>query len=460
LTATDRSNWRVVHCAVASATVSLAAADILEVTRPPKMTRIPLGPVALSGLAKLRGVATPVFDLAELLGKSQDGDKAWLVLLNTTPAYGLLVDRITSMSDEKQIQPGTLHIADGDSIRSLELSELFVGQSVSAGPLAIPELPDLPRTAAADEAMISLLAFTVAGQQYALKLSEIVEVVALPRDIEGQTTLTVRDTEVQLVSLSTLLGLEDAVGSGWKRLIVINVDGQRMGLVVDGARSILRAPETKIGAAPFLLNRESDAARIHSVLRLPDGRGVVSVLTIDSLFRPEAIHSQATTEVAGASTVSDNTSQFVIFRIGEDRYGYPLDAITEIGRRPEKITPVPGAPAYIVGVINLRGNVVPVVDQGQRFGVSNAAHGSSRIIFSDIQGVPCGFLVDSVERIRRVAVHEIDAAPELTGSSRGFFDRVIVGDEGEQMILVVDPKGLLDPVELQGLAAVSGSATL
>ena len=59
--------------------------------------------------------------------------------------------------------------------------------------------------------------------------------------------------------------------------------------------------------------------------------------------------------------------QFIIFRLGDQEYGLPIAAVDEIARPPEQITRLPKAPAFIDGVMNLRGSVVPIVDLRRRF---------------------------------------------------------------------------------------------
>ena len=59
--------------------------------------------------------------------------------------------------------------------------------------------------------------------------------------------------------------------------------------------------------------------------------------------------------------------QFIVFRLGEQEYGLPIVAVDEIARPPEHITRLPKAPAFIEGVMNLRGGVVPIVDLRRRF---------------------------------------------------------------------------------------------
>ena len=85
-----------------------------------------------------------------------------------------------------------------------------------------------------------------------------------------------------------------------------------------------------------------------------------------------------------------------MFRLMDEEYGVPIDAVQEIVRVPELLTRVPKTPAFIEGVINLRGAVLPVVDQRRRFGLPGAERNDrQRIMVFTISGVRTGFIVDS-----------------------------------------------------------------
>ena len=453
---------RSVRFRVAGTTVAVAAADVSEVVRRPRMIRMPHGPSRLVGLANLRGAATPIFSLAGLLDRPETSEAAWAILLNRSPALGLLVDRVDSVSDGDTTAPGFMTIDDG---RSIALADLLAGQVAALQARSAAQLPDIGDVVparSADTTTVGLLSFTLAGQNYALPLADIVAVAPLPprvRKGRGASLgkATIRDRKVELVSLQVLLGLGDAAFTGNARVIVVEVDGKGVGLVVDGARVILRASDTAIAAPPALLNRESDSARIQSVLRLPDGRGVASVLTVESLFHGGGEDTRETAAVLPKTeSVVEGTSRFVIFRIGGEEYAYPIEKIGEIVRAPDSMTRVPGAPDYIAGALNLRGAVVPVLDQRRRFGAAQAGTGrDARILVVDVDGTRTGLLVDGIADIRQVAAGKIGTAPELPDGASRLFDRVITPQRDEQMILVVDPAMLLSRSELEQLAVIS-----
>jgi purine-binding chemotaxis protein CheW len=244
--------------------------------------------------------------------------------------------------------------------------------------------------------------------------------------------------------------------------VIARLGAAAIGFVVDRLGAILRvAPET-IAPTPSVLNRGAGEAQIQSICRLDDGRGLVSMLSAELLFRSETIAQilaeahqeveQMTVETSGA------TEQIVVFTLGDEAYGLPIAAVEEVLRMPERLTRVPRAPAFIEGVVNVRGRVIPVIDQRRRFGAEGAASDKRRLIVTSIDGRPAAFVVDSVNEIVSAPAGAISPSPELTADAARLFDRVVNLQLDGRLILLVDPKELLDRAERDLLAAMAVDA--
>jgi purine-binding chemotaxis protein CheW len=111
--------------------------------------------------------------------------------------------------------------------------------------------------------------------------------------------------------------------------------------------------------------------------------------------------------------------KIVTFTLGGQTFGIHMHALVEI-REWEAPTPLPGVPAYIKGVTNLRGNVVPVVGLAERLGwVPSAIHARSCILVCNIAGKHAGFLVDEVNDIVAIADGAIQPPPDLDTGEQG-----------------------------------------
>ena len=132
----------------------------------------------------------------------------------------------------------------------------------------------------------------------------------------------------------------------------------------------------------------------------------------------------------------DEVLQWVTFQLDRETYGINVMQVQEVLRYTE-IAPVPGAPDYVLGIINLRGNVVTVIDTRSRFGLPPAeVSENSRIVIieADKQGI--GIMVDSVAEVVYLRSSEIDVAPSVGTEESAKFIQGVSNRDGELLILV------------------------
>lgn len=134
--------------------------------------------------------------------------------------------------------------------------------------------------------------------------------------------------------------------------------------------------------------------------------------------------------------------QLVSFMLDDVEYGTDILAVHEILRMPD-ITRLPNAPAYIRGVINLRGNVIPVVDVRERFNLSRAKITDlTRIIVVEIGEKLVGLLVDNVHQVVRMPEKNIDPPSDLIeGVSEEFIKGI--GRLQDRLIIILNLGNIL-----------------
>src|SRR5690348_9924421 len=115
-------------------------------------------------------------------------------------------------------------------------------------------------------------------------------------------------------------------------------------------------------------------------------------------------------------TSASDERQLVVLQLGAELYGVEISRVHEIIRL-QTITRVPRAPAFVEGVINLRGKVIPVVDLRRRFGLATADHTrASRIVVVDIAEQVIGMIVDAVSEVLRVSSATVEPpSPVVAG---------------------------------------------
>lgn len=106
-------------------------------------------------------------------------------------------------------------------------------------------------------------------------------------------------------------------------------------------------------------------------------------------------------------------NQLVVFGLAHENYGVDIAAVQTIVKV-QPITPVPHAPAHVLGLINLRGVVVPVIDLRERLGMPRSERTKdSRIVIVEIRRWQAGMLVDSVSEVLRVSSDSVEPPPAL-----------------------------------------------
>ncbi|MBN2795360.1 MAG: chemotaxis protein CheW [Clostridia bacterium] len=139
-------------------------------------------------------------------------------------------------------------------------------------------------------------------------------------------------------------------------------------------------------------------------------------------------------------------NQFVVFKLGEEKYGVDILNVSTISEYLE-ITRVPDAPKYVQGMINLRGDIIPVINLKKRFNIPETnVSDETRIIIYSIDGVAIGFLVDEASQVIRVDEKDIEPTPAiLRGADREYISGV--GKYNGQIIILLDFSKILSEAE-------------
>ncbi|WDE03959.1 chemotaxis protein CheW [Thalassomonas viridans] len=133
---------------------------------------------------------------------------------------------------------------------------------------------------------------------------------------------------------------------------------------------------------------------------------------------------------------NDEVLQWVTFKLEKETYGINVMQVQEVLRYSE-IAPVPGAPSYVLGIINLRGNVVTVIDTRIRFGLETTeVTDNTRVVIIEAEKQVIGILVDSVAEVVYLKASEIDIAPNVGNDESAKFIQGVSNRDGELLILV------------------------
>lgn len=137
----------------------------------------------------------------------------------------------------------------------------------------------------------------------------------------------------------------------------------------------------------------------------------------------------------------EQTTRYLVFRVGKDLYGVSLGTVREVIALPE-VTPVPSAPPYFLGVVNLRGQVTSIVDLRIRLGVMKQTGPEMAAIICDLEICRLGVLVDSIEKVIALRPSQVSPPPQFIPFITGAFQ----SDAG--IILITDIATMLSVPEL------------
>jgi len=140
------------------------------------------------------------------------------------------------------------------------------------------------------------------------------------------------------------------------------------------------------------------------------------------------------------------SGQLVTFTLDDVEFGLDIDRVQEITPRTD-ITPVPGAPSFVLGIVNLRGSIIPVLDSRLRFHLPpRPTTPKTRIIIMELAGQPTGLMVDSVSEVVKLDDYTLRDTPPLVAGVRSDYLAGMV-TAGSRLITLINLEKILDSSE-------------
>ncbi|MDR9096154.1 chemotaxis protein CheW [Burkholderia multivorans] len=481
--------------AVGEEVFAVDMAPVQEIIRVPDIVRVPLAPASLDGLSNLRGKVLPIVSLRRIFGFAEKAadDATRAVVIDIGQPLGFVVDRVASVIN---VEP--THIEGVEEIRGAIDSDLLTGILKDAGGFPMVMVLDFSRLIAREFAAIAALAksaagltatadvrseseeeaasdelqlvsFSVEGQEYAVEIERVQEIVQVPETVIHVPNapasvlglMNLRDRLLPLVSLRSLFALPPRALDEKSRIVVISLGAAAVGVVTDSVSEVLRVPRQTVEAMPTLLAREGNMGDIGQMCRLDGGKRLVSIIAVDHMFAHTAVKEALKTvnkesdedRQEAADIEVDDDEQVVVFQLAAGEFGVAIESVQEIVRVPEELTHVPKAPAFVEGVINLRGAVLPVIDQRKRLDLPPIERNErQRIMVFVLDGMRTGFIVDAVIEVLKIPKDAIEPSPKLSSEQARLLGRVANLEKQKRMIQLIDPMHLVDEADRVQLA--------
>ena len=250
--------------------------------------------------------------------------------------------------------------------------------------------------------------------------------------------------------------VENAVKEDQK-ILVVQFKDLPVGFLVDRMQQVIRVQDKAIESPPAILSTDK-TKNLKGIVKMDEGKRLILVLNEEKLIDVGEIEEirEKTTSSTGTEYVEEASTeeiQLITFNVGREEFGITIDHVREINRL-DKITSIPRAPAFIKGIMNLRGNVIPIIDLRERFGLEETTSSEvRRVIIVEISEKLTGLLVDSVSEVLRLPKKDIESPPGIieTDVEMRFISGIGKADGGKRIILIIDVDKLLSSEEKEAL---------
>lgn len=318
--------------------------------------------------------------------------------------------------------------------------------SLDEGPAAAPDDDGGPQEAKggaeAEPDSENYVTFAIGGELLAFPMDRVREIIRMPdvvklplgpASLEGLANL--RGRVLPVVSLRRSCGFPDVEHDEATRVIVIDV-GMMLGFVVDRVAAVTTVERGEIDDASAV-QATIDSDLLMGVIKSGAGDRMVAILDVEKVveaeFRTISKCLAATTASSGAPHDGDRadveadaseTLELVSFIVDGQEYALPIDRVQEIAQAPEAVTQVPNADRRVLGVMDLRGRLLPVVSLRRIFGLpQDALEAHNRIVVVPLAGSGTtgdsivGVVMDTVRQVLRVPKDVVDELPGFVASS-------------------------------------------
>ena len=443
---------------------ALRAECVREVIDPLPITPLPFVPPEIEGLVSHAGRVIPQIDLAALLGRSKadanDSGVLLVVDLRST-RYALRIGRVLGMSavDESAVREVDVAEASGAG-GAQRLAGAFRWQDQTAllledarlgladvAPVGVPDGTQTPLGEAearddgdaAAETPLACLVIASGSERYALPLDRVMEVVELseltelphaPSEVVGMMWL--RGCPYLALSVSTLLDRRHSANNAV--MVIIEHSGARVGLAVERVLGIEKFGDDALHPT------EEDGGEVIGYLMGTHGE-MIGLLEIDHLlsqarFERLRSHLARQDDARSERTAPIETRSYLSCVVGPERCAIALDRVRHVMEYADVVDLTEGHSSVLDGMIQIRGEVVPVSDLRVKMGFEPRLTPYTALIAVDVGGRDWALVVDRVLRVVEVPVSSVESA---RGETPGFIEAVARVDDTLYSVLGLQP---------------------
>ena len=434
------------------------------------ITSVPLASSEVAGVCSIDGKIAVCIDFNCLLNCFENAEKNKMVVVEINSAiYAFLVEDVL---DIKFLEKENFEIASDDEliegfykqgkdeediIQILKINALIEKTgSFCYTPLDIADVTNsLEETKSVSEKKKPFIFFQLKNEFFAIDTDLTKELIFANRkitplaeaDAEILGIVTIRGKAVNVADFNMLLNGENSYITETSRFLIIHNEKKDVALLVD---KIIDIKDIELDKLEKLQGKDEDK-KIEGLYK--DNENIVSV--ISSFYLKNFINKHYIKEDAENNAVEEDEAMIEVaaFKIGEEEYAINIDEIQETIKYSD-VTPVPETSEYIKGVINLRGEVVPVASLPLRLGFEETINKDTKIIVCSIRGYKIGFLVDDVNEILFVEEKFVSKNDD----KNAIVNEIINIDNGRRVILKLNLTSVIDEEELKSISSSASEA--
>lgn len=297
--------------------------------------------------------------------------------------------------------------------------------------------------------------------QEIIRVPEVIRVPLAPPSLSGLANL--RGKVLPIISLRYLFSLPETDNDEATRAVVIDV-GQPLGFVVDRVASVIEVDPGEIEDASRI-RTTVDTSMLKGVIRNHGGK-MIMIIDFNLLVEQEFAHLERLSSdgsLLAGSLIDDSMNvdaeeddpdelQLVSFVINAQEYAIPIEDVKEIVQMPERVTEVPRSSCHILGLMNLRDQLLPLVDLRTLFALEyQQPDEKSRVIVVSSSGYSIGIVVDSVSEVLRVTRNDVEGLVPMMARESELSDITDICrlNNGRRLVSILSIERLFDNGTLQ-----------
>jgi len=382
--------------------------SVREILRVTSITSVPEVPKYVLGILSVRNSILPIIDIRRLFGLASLEEKIinemteiamrWINLFESPSDYNLSGTNLTSWIDNFR----TSSVLIGRELQILKSKCLTISEAAKKG--------------------------IAKDDQEKLKAGFLNQVESLKNAIQEDIK-------------------ED------QRILVLEINGTPIGMLVDRMKQVIRVPERLIESSSSVL-KTNQMNSISAIAKLNEGKRLIMLLNENNLFDKTTLDGFKKIGKEEKSVASENISfkeeeelQFVTFKLDKIEFAITINDVQEINRL-DNITSVPRAPQFVEGIMNLRGNVIPVINLRTKLDMPKKQYDeTTRVIIVNLNGSLTGFVVDAVTEVLRTNKKSLEVTPAVIEQNLDMNFIQSICKLQNRMLLIINTTKLLSAVE-------------